>query len=185
MEFGLQDIQECRRLIQRRHARMRVQHLLQQRRAAARMPAQKRQPRNRLALDLGERLRPGAQNRLGQAPSKAPRALRALVITLQQHLRIRQATHDLLCLNQQPHRLVTPPVPIKNLGQFVATGVANVRMPGLGGDQGPEPPFRRLELTLPPVQHGGEITRLIILRINGQALLHGSARLFQAVALFA
>ena len=56
-------------------------------------------------------------------------------------------------------------------------------MPGFGSDQVAQPGFGARELALAPIQHGGEIARLVVFGINGQALLNSRAGFVEAMAL--
>ncbi len=171
------------RLVQCGHCRVRIEHLFEQGCAAARVSAQKGQRRHRLALGRGKEAGPGAQSVLGQAPGELARALCALVVGPEERPGIRERPHNVFGLPQQLHGFIEAPRAVQHLGQFVAAGIADIRMPWLGGDEVAQAALGLFEPVLAAVQNGAEIARLVVLRINRQALLDRGAGLGQPMIL--
>src|SRR5205823_2263786 len=89
LEIRLNDIHEGGGFVQRRHAVMGIEDLLQQRRSAARMTAQKGQRRDGLALVFEKTVRPGAEDLPGQALRETPGTVSRLVVPTQKQSSVR------------------------------------------------------------------------------------------------
>ena len=184
VKLRLQDFQERRRFVQRRHAGVGVEDLFQQGCPAAGMPAQKGQGRNGFAFAQWKILCPGIQDILRLAGGETPDAFRALVVAAHQQPGIRQGQHDFLGFLQLKHGLVEPLRAVQHLGQFVAGGIPHEGMAGIGRDEVAQSAFGLLPLAFAAVQDGGEITGLIVPRINGQAFVDRGAGLLQTMISF-